>query len=101
MTYQLTEYQYTNLVKAANAESIVFAELEPNTVDSPERQTELYNKCKALRELIGIGLLEDVSDKFKEGIELSKINNNRTFIVVALTKDAVSLFRNMDKRLPN
>jgi hypothetical protein len=99
--YALTEFQFGNLHHAANGNSVVFAVLEPASSDTPEKQTVMKDELLQIRDLIDLKLLKDVSDKFKEGIEASRLNNNRGFIVVALTDASVLMFKGSKKRVIN
>lgn len=90
--YELTEFQFANLYRSANGNSICFAVLESCDKDDDETKETFNRQLRETRELIDLGLLTDVSDKFKEQIQVSKINSNRGYIVVSLTDHAVTLF---------
>jgi hypothetical protein len=96
--FALSEKQHNTMVYAANEGSAVFAALETAPTDSEKMRAELETSMKELRELAGAGLLEDVSGKFSESITVSRMNNNRGFVVFALTPEAILMFREGEKK---
>lgn len=101
MTYQLSEFQYANLVRSANSSTIVFAALEPSDSDSAEQREKYERQLREMDDLIHLGLVKDVSEKFHDSIELSRMNNKRGYRVLALTEHALDMFHESDKRLVN
>jgi hypothetical protein len=90
--HELTQFQTANLVRAANGGSTVFAVIEAGEKDAPERKETLNGHIREIRQLIEWGLLTDVSDKFTEPIQVSKLNNGRGFVAVQLTEQAALMF---------
>lgn len=84
-TYQLTDFQFANMFRAANGGATIFAVLEPCEKDDEKLATRLADELRQMRDLIGMNLLTDVSKEFTEQITVSKLNQGRAYIVVKLT----------------
>lgn len=93
-SYELSEFQVANLTCACDGEnSRAFAIYKPNDdVDTPARYARFDRNLDEIEDLIHLGFLTDVSDRFTEQIELCKINNNRGYIAVAVTEQALMMF---------
>jgi hypothetical protein len=99
--YQLSEFQFGTLRHAANGGSIVFAVLDPAPSDPPEKRKQFIDERLQIDALVDLGILKDVSERFQESIETSRINNNnRGFVVVALTDIGLCMFQE-SKGKPN
>ena len=98
---ELSEFQYKTLNDAANGDSKAFIVLHPSPSDSPEKKASHEKDVQAASQLVIIGLAEDVSAKFKDSIEMSKINSNREFQVLIITDIGLKMFTDCDKRLVN
>ena len=61
----------------------------------------LDGHVREIRQLIDIGLLLDVSEKFTEPIAVCKLSNKRGFIVVQLTDQAQLMFAEASSRSIN
>ena len=90
--HELTKFQVANLVRAANGGSTVFAVVESGEKDTGERKETLESHVREIRQLIDLGLLTEVSEKFQEPIQVCKLQNGRGFIVVQLTDQALLMF---------
>jgi len=90
--HELTKFQVANLVRAANGGSTVFAVVESGEKDTGERKETLESHVREIRQLIDLGLLTEVSEKFQEPIQVCKLQNGRGFIVVQLTDQAQLMF---------
>lgn len=91
--YELSKLQFAVLTKAATCGNRVFAVLEPNEeIDTPSHAHQLTKELKEFQELLPLGLVEDVSKDFSEPIAVSKLNNKRGFIVLALTEAGYLMF---------
>jgi len=91
--YELTKLQTAVLTKAAIGGNRVFAVLEPNEeIDTPSHAQQLTKELQEFKELLPLGLVEDVSKDFTESIAVSKLNNKRGFIVLALTEAGYLMF---------
>ena len=99
--HELTKFQVANLVRAANGGSTVFAVVESGELDPPEKKDVLDGNVREIRQLIDIGLLLDVSEKFTEPIAVCKLSNKRGFIVVQLTDQAQLMFAEASSRSIN
>lgn len=92
-SHELSEFQVANLTVACDGtNSKAFAIIEPIETDTPERYSLLDRNLDEIEDLIHLGFLTDVSDRFTEQIELCKINNHRGYIVVAVTDAALMMF---------
>ena len=90
--HELTKFQVATLVRAANGGSTVFAVVESGEKDTGERKETLESHVREIRQLIDLGLLTEVSEKFQEPIQVCKLQNGRGFIVVQLTDQAQLMF---------
>lgn len=99
--YELNKSQFDLLSISTNGGNIVFAIIEPNEDDPPDKRKKLNDEMQQMKDLINIGLVEDVTHKFKDTIQVAKINNNRDVKVVAVTTLGVKLFRNHGNRTIN
>src|SRR5271166_4747406 len=90
--YELSQFQYINLIKAANEGNIVFAVIDPPPNSSPEKIKELNKQKLDVLELIQLNLLKDVSKDFAEQIAVCKLNNGFSYMIVSLTRDSILMF---------
>jgi hypothetical protein len=97
--YQLSEFQNKSLSIAANGKSICFAILESSDSDPQDTKEKLDKDFHEIEDLVRLELVKDVSEKFTEQIQLSRINNGRGYKVVALTEVGLRMFANAKKRL--
>lgn len=89
----LSLFQYDNMTRAANGDSIVFAVIEASDKDTPDARKRRETEMVEILELIELGLLKNVSEKFTEQIEVCKLQNHRGYIVVALTDIGLDMFK--------
>ncbi len=91
--YELNKLQFAVLTKAATEGNRVFAILEPNEeIDSPADLEKFNTEMQMFKDLLPLGLVEDVSEQFAEPIAVSKINNRRGYLVFSLTEDGMLMF---------
>lgn len=101
-SYQLSDFQFGVLHSAANGGSVAFAVLESIPSDPPQQQEVYENELRQIKELVEVGLLENISDQFLEGIKMSKLNNNnRGYMVAKMTDVSLLMFRKSAIRKPN
>jgi len=99
---ELTDLQYSTLFMAANGGSLCFAVIYPMPNDEEHRKQYLYDEMQQMNDLLDAGLLEDLSNRFKESIETCKVNNKgRGYKVFGLTDLAVKMFRDSADRQVN
>jgi hypothetical protein len=101
MIQELSKYQFDTLNRAANGDTRVFIVLFPSTQDSDEKQAEFRKDMRDVGELIGMGLIEDVSETFKESIAASKLNANREYGVYVITELGIRMFQGFEGRRVN
>lgn len=91
--YKLSKFQLAILRQAASGSTTLFAVLTPNNaIDNPETFNRLRREEHLLLDFIKIGVAEDVSDKFTEGIEKCKIDTKRGYKVLALNEAGRLMF---------
>lgn len=91
-TYELTEFQFANLFRAANKGPVMFAVLDALDNDSEEKRKQIVDEKRQIVELVELGVLEDISRMFAEQITVAKLNGNRPYIVVKLTDQGLTMF---------
>lgn len=92
--YELSQKQYDILRNTANDEHIVFSVIGVAEGATDHEKEEIEDTLRQIKELIGMGLVNDVSDKFESNIKKVKEEHGRTIYLYALTWDAVLMFLN-------
>lgn len=95
--YSLSDFQFANLYRSANSGPNTFAVLEPLDSDAEEARKIMADELHQIVDLVQMDLLEDVTKEFTEQITVSKMNQNRKYIVVKLTERGFLLFRKKRK----
>lgn len=99
--YELSQNQFDLLSIAANGGSLVFASVEPTEDDPPYKKKKLTEEMQQIKDLITLGFLTNVSHKFKETIQVAKINHNRGILITSVTPLGVACFRDIKNRTVN
>jgi hypothetical protein len=97
LIYSLTQFQIDNLTRACNEGSVVFAVPMSCPADVPEKAQKIDTQYNEIMDLIRLELLKDVSEKFSEAIEASKMNAGRGFKIVAITPACKTMFEDYGK----
>lgn len=100
LIYQLSDFQFENLMLAANSRSAAFVVIQANETDSPGKKEQFDKQNRDIDDLIAQGLLKDVSGQFQEPIQLAKLTN-RVCRIVMITETALKLFHGSKTRSVN
>jgi hypothetical protein len=91
--YKLSKFQLAILRQAASGDTCVFAVLTPNEeIDSPEAFKRLRHEEILLLDFVKIGIADDVSAQFTDGIAKCKIDTKRSYKVLALNTAGILMF---------
>ena len=95
---ELNKFQHELLMVAANSGNMVFVTVHPNEHDTAEKYKALAEDVASVKQLVEQGFAIDISNRFAEQIEMSKVNNNRAISVYSLTKMGFQMFNNCESR---
>lgn len=100
--YQLSEFQYETLTRAANSpEDGVAMVMEPNPDDSSEMSEKLTENIAGMGTLVQLGFFEDRTHKVINTITEAKLRSGRGFKAYFLAKLGRDMFHGIYKRRPN
>lgn len=92
--YPMTQYQFDAIRSALDSGTVCFAHVDSLPTDPQEKQSTQAQQRRELNELEDLGILRNVSDRFKEAIETSKLNNKeRGFRVFMVTEAGMMMFQ--------
>ena len=98
---ELSKFQYKTLNDAANGDSRAFVVLQPSPKDSEEKRNNHLKDIEESEQLVTLGLVEDVSSRFKDSIQMAKLNSDREFKVYVISELGQKMFGECEKRLVN
>jgi hypothetical protein len=95
-TPTLTKFQMQSLEEAALSILPTYMLMQPEDTDAPDIQVRWSQNNHETDELVSMGLLEDVSKDFSNGIEKCRRSTGRTFRVFKITTMGRLLFQATD-----
>lgn len=99
--YELSQFQFDALYNACNGGSLAFAVLKPSEEDAQPKKAQIADQLRQIEELLELKLIEDISSKFKDTVQLAKTNHKRDIMIVAMTPMGIACFRGQTKRVVN
>lgn len=91
-SYQLTEYQYDNLTRAANSKSPLIMLPTAIEKDAADTLELLATQSREMDELVALGLFEDHTNKHLVAITASSIVAGRGFKMFHIAPLGVDMF---------
>lgn len=96
--YELTPFQYDQMLSAANTDSPLMVVVGPLDTDSDESKDKLSKRATDFRDLETLGLVEDFMNRVDP--EIVK-RATRPLNVYIITDYGRKMFRGTNKRIPN
>lgn len=101
LVFQMSEQVYEALCVCADNEYYTFAILEPKDDEEPEQRKKLIRDLTEIEDLTQIGLLKDVSTKYRDDINKCKKEHGFYYKVMELTQEGVLMFAHAKDRKIN
>lgn len=96
---QLAKGQVELLTKTAISGNLCFAQIQPLPDDTDKQKQLIAEDIASITQLVEYGLIEKISDKFGDTVELFKQNNQgRSIEVYKLTVNGYVMFNPMFQR---
>jgi hypothetical protein len=98
-TYELSPFQYAKLRRIAFEHPPIFALIGPipGENDPKEKLALIADERRQIEDLIDLGLLLDVSDKFQATVEQVRAENNRECRILTATERSKLMFGSKNK----
>jgi hypothetical protein len=99
--FQLSEFQYDNMVEKANGKSPLLIVLEALETDEPDLKERLERQVREVKELEILGFVKDKTGTFLEKITSHKLQTGRGYLVYIITDNGFDMFHGTNKRKIN
>jgi hypothetical protein len=99
-SFQLTEYQHDNLVRAANSKSPLI--MLPTKIDKDDAETVelLSTQAREMDELIALGFFDEHTSKHLTSITAAAVVAGRAFRMYHITELGLDMFFNQKFKTP-
>jgi hypothetical protein len=92
----LTDFQFASMRDAANSSIDLYLLMRPHILDGGEQYVEYVSNNIETDELLELGLLEDVSERYAERIRAERQVSGRVFRVIRITAQGKAMFNESD-----
>lgn len=97
---QLTQFQFTSLAEISATQTHTYMLVKPNkALDKPEDFERFVKNNVETDELVGLGLLDDVSPSYSDALTECAQTTGRIYRVFRLTNAGAAMFENQKKPL--
>ncbi len=98
--YQLTDFQYESIMKAANGASPLVMLIQSLVSDDPETITRLDKQTREIEDMVQLGFIKDTTGKILEITNAMELKTGRKVKAYMITDTGFDMFHEHSKRLP-